>query len=411
MSNATKNPAGSKPEKPTPDFPLFAHQNGQWAKKIRGKLYYFGKWADPDGAVIAYNRDRDDLLAGRVPQSRTAGGLTVDELVNRFLYYKDQSTQTGELSMRSFSDYRRTCAAIKKHFGACRLVSDLRPDDFAKFRASLAKSLGPVALGNTVQRVRSVFKFSREYGLSDETQFGPAFRKPTRKIIRRHRHEKTRENGQRMFEAGEVRKLLAAADPTMRAMIFLGLNCGFGQSDLGSLRLSSLDLDGGWVDHPRPKTEVPRRVPLWPQTVAALRSAIACRKTPRRTGDENIVFVTERGRRVAYASPKGSPVDNIGHRFGKLQKTVGITRPGRSFYALRHNFETIGGEIRDQVTVDALMGHVDDSMAANYREAIGDERRRAVVDHIRVWLYCVEKADEDDFPKSEKNPAQEFDLF
>jgi hypothetical protein len=59
-----------RPAKPRPDFPLFPHRNGRWAKKVRGKFVYFGKWADdPKGeaAVDLWLDQKDDLLAGRTP--------------------------------------------------------------------------------------------------------------------------------------------------------------------------------------------------------------------------------------------------------------------------------------------------------------------------------------------------------
>jgi hypothetical protein len=44
----------SKPEKPYPEFPLFAHATRRWAKKILGKFHYFGPWGDWQGALTKF---------------------------------------------------------------------------------------------------------------------------------------------------------------------------------------------------------------------------------------------------------------------------------------------------------------------------------------------------------------------
>jgi integrase len=71
----------------------------------------------------------------------------------------------------------------------------------------------------------------------------------------------------------------------------------------------------------------------------------------------------------------------------KLLKSLKLHRPGLNFYALRHTFETIAGESRDQVAVDHIMGHARDDMASVYRERISDERLKAVTDYMRGWLF------------------------
>jgi len=98
-----------------------------------------------------------------------------------------------------------------------------------------------------------------------------------------------------LFEAGEVRRILEAADPVMQAMVLLGVNCGFGNTDVASHPRSAIDLERGWVEFPRPKTEINRRVPLWPETVDILRAAIEIRPAAKDPEDDDLCFLTTRG--------------------------------------------------------------------------------------------------------------------
>lgn len=385
MPKLIRKRAPGKPSKPHPDFPLFPHATGRWAKKIRGKFHYFGPWADPDAALQKWLDQKDDLLAGRVPRSGT--GLTIRDLANHFLTAKRHLLDTAEISQRTFTDYHTTCERVIKQFGLNRFVDGLAPADFDLLRASIGKTRGPVALGNEVQRVRTLFKYAYDAGLIEKTmRFGPSFKRPSRKTLRQARHAK----GPRMLEAAQIRALLDIAGTQMKAMILLGINCGFGNSDVGKLALSRLDLKGGWVDFPRPKTGIMRRCLLWPETVEAIQAAIKARRRPKNEEHDDLVFVTAQG----HSWAKSATIDNpVSRQMGKLLTALGMSRPGLNFYALRHTFETIGGEAKDQVAVNHIMGHAPagSDMAAVYRERVTDDRLKAVTEHVRKWLFAKAK--------------------
>jgi integrase len=378
--HSTSASAPGKPAKPYREFPLYAHAAGYWAKKIRGKVHYFGPWADPDAALDKYLEQKDALHAGRKPRSDPEA-LTVKDLANHFLNAKQALVDTGELSPRTWVEYKATTDLLVKNFGKQRLVSDLDPDDFATLRSRMAKTWGPHRLANMIQYVRSVFKHGFDAGLIDRpVRFGPGFKRPTKKTLRLHRAEQ----GVKLFSADVIRRLLEVSGPLMKAMILLGVNCGFGNADVGNLPLTALDLDGGWVDYPRPKTGIHRRCPLWPETIQALRDILAKRPQPKRAEDARLVFITKYG--LPWA--KETSTNPVSQEMAKLLKSAKVgERKGLSFYALRHVFRTVADESKDQPAVDFIMGHEVPHMSAVYRETISDTRLRAVTDHVRQWLY------------------------
>ncbi|MBP3956713.1 tyrosine-type recombinase/integrase [Gemmata sp. G18] len=390
-SDSTSDGFASKPNKPHPDFPLFPHATKRWAKKIRGNMCYFGPWADPDGALKKYLEQKDALHSGRRLRE-VSTGVTVKALCNAFLNHKKSLLDAGELASRTWMSCEQTAKLIVSQFGKGRLVADLGPDDFAELRKTMAKTWGAVRIRNFVQQVRSVFKFGYENEmLPAPMRFGPGFSAPSRKTIRLARAEK----GSRMFEAAEIRALLngatvegksgertVRAGVSLRAMILLGVNCGFGNADCGTLPTVALDLVGGWVNYHRPKTGITRRCPLWPETVAALKDVLAARVEPTDPADAGLFFITVWGGSF-HKKIDDSPVSK---EMRKLLNALGIGGK-RNFYALRHTFETIGGEAKDQVAVDHIMGHARDDMASVYRERISDERLKAVSDFVRKWVY------------------------
>jgi len=344
---------------------------------------------------------KDDLFAGRKPRPKDENGLTLANLCNAFLASKRTALEKGTLSPRSFVEYKRTTDLLINTFGRNRSAADVRPTDFAELLAKLVKKHGLVTLGREITMARSVFKFGVESDLLDRAvKFGQEFRVPSKIDKRKERAKSQHQHGKRVFTAEEIRRLLENAGPQLKAMILLGINAGLGNTDCALLPITSIDLKGAMLDYPRAKTGAQRRAQLWPETVKAIEIVLAKRQKPKDERYAHLVFLTRLGQpwvRYELAETKdengklkitGKSDDAIAKATTKLLKQLGIYRAKvTSFYTLRHTLETIGGGCADQVALDLIMGHLDQSMAENYRHEISDDRLQSVTNHVRQWLF------------------------
>jgi hypothetical protein len=198
---AERKAKSNTPAKLYPDFPLFPHASGQWAKKIRGQMHYFGSWDDWRAALDNYDKQKDALHSGRTPRPDPAG-LNVKDVANAFLEAKEEAMKATELSRRTWMDYRSIMEMMAKGLGPRRSVSDLEPADFAALKSKLAKRNGPHRMCTVIQVIRCAFKHAYDSGTLDRPiRFGPAFKRTSKKTLRLHRAKQ----GAKLFTASEVR--------------------------------------------------------------------------------------------------------------------------------------------------------------------------------------------------------------
>lgn len=411
-----------KPVKPYKSFPLTPHRRG-WCKKIHGKVRIICGHVPAAEALRVFHLKAPRLygyptemptapapVATNTPQSPAAteerrenSPITVGRLKEEFLAHKQAQVATGELSPRSFADYQtildRFTAAVSGR--AC----DLAPKIFAQYRQQLATTLGPHALSRHIQNIRTMFAWGYESErLANPVRYGGSFDKPSATIKRKAKAKRELLHGKAMFSPEEIRLLLAKADKPLKAAILLGLNGGLGNHDIAALPLTAVDLDKGWVDFPRPKTGIERRIPLWTETTAAIREAIQARPKPRDPNDRELIFLSPDGLplvRMCHTYKqdklvKSVPVDTLSSQFAQLLKAAGlrsedVKREGLNFYGLRRTFRTVADEVcRDQHAIHRIMGHVVAGMAGIYVQRITDERLKAVTDGVRErWLLPV----------------------
>lgn len=345
----------AKPPKPHKDYPLTPHSSGKWCKKIRGKIHYFGSWDDPEGALKEYLEKKDYLLLGKEPPK--ADGHTLFEVLDRFMQSRNKDLATGEIANRTWKDYRDNCNLILRIYDPDAIVEQLGPTELQDLRAKLFDGVNPTTAGNRIRMAKTAIKYIETISPKFRMDFGKWFRQPSAKIKRKSRIE----GGRKLHSALEIRTAVERASPAMKAMLLLGINCAFGNSDCGRLLWEHLDLDGGWHNYHREKTYIERRAKLWPETVDALHAV---------KGDGQSVFTTKYGNKWSSTS--------ISHESLKL---------GIEFYCLRRTFRTVADATKETMAIHLIMGHAKNAsnMDHVYVQEVVDKRLEFVSEYVRAW--------------------------
>lgn len=374
MSQSTQKSRRRKPSKPSKDWPLVAHPNGQWSKQIRGRVFYFGVWELPDAALERYLRQKDALLAGREPQPE---GQSVKDLCNLYLQEQEYKLREGNIQKCTFDDCIKHCQFVVSHIGHLD-ADNIAPSEFTTFLHRFPKTWGVRMREKIIKQTRAVFRFAVEEGLlSRPPAYGSRFKPPSKKDRTKARAKQTRES--RIFAPDEIRRILAHCQETgqlqLRAMMLLGINCGFGNSDCGRLR--EPDIEDGWIRIYRGKTGEERDCPLWAETIQAIQDSVQSR-TKQCSG---LVFVTKYGNPWA----KEGADCPISKAFRKVANTLGI-KP--SFYSLRHTFQTVCDRCQiPRYVTRQVMGHSGQSISDDYSHGVTDEQLQNAVSAVHAWLF------------------------
>jgi integrase len=306
------------------------------------------------------------------PPAETVG-VTVKQVCDSFLAYKEQEHLAGQIGERHVKDLYAAALLLADVIGRDRVVQSLTPQDFHKLRIAIVGKHSPTIAKNLISRIKSIFGHAvKNLIIEKPVSYGTMFDPPSRDQIRKHRNRKTK----MLWEPQQVRQLLEAANPTMRAMIYLGINCGVDCSDLCNLPKAAVNLKTGWLDFPRAKTGIERRVKLWPETVRAIREYLDVRPAVESRTLSPLLFVTVHLNQWT--------TNAIVHEFAKLRDHCEIDQG--TFIWFRKTVQTIGENEGDSIAVKAVMGHVDDSISSHYRQGVDPKRVIRVTEIVRDWL-------------------------
>ena len=120
-------------------FPLTRHPSGQYCKKIKGKMYYFG--SDKKEALQRY-LDQATYLHGHQNnvQKSTGDGMTLKQLCDMYLKYQYSKLQANDLTANHHHEQVGSLKKLIAFLGPNVHINDVSTLHFQNYKRRIQKS-------------------------------------------------------------------------------------------------------------------------------------------------------------------------------------------------------------------------------------------------------------------------------
>jgi integrase len=246
--------------------------------------------------------------------------------VQRFLDRKLVEVDAGEITSGRYESYRCEIEAFQGWVGAESAIQAVSAAILEDYLTHLQKEVSRKAITakTAAGRLNTVKQFIR--GLWEVELIGLP-----RNIDSRKMKITVPAPKKRIIPLRDVKNLFKTAEGRVRLYLLLMLNCGFGQTDIATLRHDEVDWKKGRIQRKRSKTKKHDRVPevnypLWSETFQLLRHY--------RSNHETLALVNKDSRPLRYeqiVDGKNKVSDAIKSAYWRLQRRTKTSYPLKLF--------------------------------------------------------------------------------
>ena len=114
-------------------FPLTLHSTGQYCKKIKGKIHYFGK--NKRQALERYLEQAAFLHNGKAQMFRTTNGnMTLKSLCSIYLQHQQAKAASAEITIRHYADQSSCLKKFMSFIGQHRRINEISTLDLQNYK-------------------------------------------------------------------------------------------------------------------------------------------------------------------------------------------------------------------------------------------------------------------------------------